>query len=57
MIIRPNWLMVEYAQMRLMSRLTMAMVEAKIMEMVPMVKNMVIASGEWLKKGKRRAKR
>jgi hypothetical protein len=57
MIIKPNWLMVEYAQTRLMSRLTMAMVEAKSMEIVPMARKTVMASGEWLKKGKRRAKR
>jgi hypothetical protein len=47
--------MVEYAQTRLMSRLTMAIVEARSMERVPMIRNTVMASAEWLKKGKRRA--
>ena len=57
MIMKPNWLMVEYAQTRLMSRLTMAMVDARSMEKVPIARNVVLASGEWLKKGNRRANR
>ena len=57
MIMKPSWLMVEYAQTRLMSRLTMAMVEARSMETVPMARNTVMASAEWLKKGNRRANR
>ena len=38
-----------------MSRVTMAMVEESSMVMVPMLRQTVMASAEWLKKGKMRA--
>ena len=50
MSMKPNWLMVEKAQTCLMSRATMAMVEASSMLIVPMARQTAMAVGESEKK-------
>jgi len=48
---KASWLIVEYAQTLLMSRLTRAIVEARSIETVPIARKTVIASPDWLMNG------